>query len=206
MFITRWPLTPQVPSICENTDYLLEVGSFASLHLVPDGPRLATLVLMQAPSGCVVWKGSCLGREAKRPGTRGGHREKAVRGETTRWFGPQPEGRRMGGESVHRLLRDEAKALRVPVRCESPAASTPRARKPTEPTTPETHPQQPLNKPRRGAPRMRTLAPPSPGPASPRPLRAHRLEPASQKDGWRMRPGRALAARGSPRARQLCCG
>lgn len=71
VFRTRCTLTPQVPIVCENPHDLLEVGSFASLHLVPDGSRLATVVLMQAPSGCVVWKGSWLGREAKRPGLRG---------------------------------------------------------------------------------------------------------------------------------------
>lgn len=91
--------------------------------------------------------------------------------------------------SVYRLLRDEEKALSVPVSCESPAASIPQARRPIEHAIPESHPQQPLHIPLRGVPRMRALALPFPGPARPRPLRAHRLEPASQKDGWRMRPG-----------------
>lgn len=43
---------------------------------------------------------------------------KAVRDETTRRFGPQPEGRRTGGKSVHWLLRGEAKALSDAVRCD----------------------------------------------------------------------------------------
>lgn len=155
--------------------------------------------------GTLGGKVGCLGAEAERPGPMGEdrqHREEAAaRGETTRRPGPQHWGRRTVRESTGYGTR-----RRPSVSCFDVSHTQASKTRPTRGSSRRPHNETQGGGRRREPPAAPAHHSPTHRAAPPRPLRAHRLGSASPKDGWRMRPGRALVARASPCARPPACG